>query len=235
MSNTTCRQILFDDLHVFDSFTQILVACFFMNAFVKWNLMFLTAFTNPPTNLTCKVKFSEAYYPWPLVEMRWDAPDFIAFGEVRGYIVFSDNGLHKDKVVTNVRTEIELNGIDDIETAEEVYGLFVKIDRLGRERQSAPARCDFTTVNRGMCMYVRLCKNVLTICCKVINSNMRGLSQEFILTECCLARVALIHNNDIHMCSIIGERERANLVVQLARFFYIYIYIYIYGRVLHIP
>ena len=34
---------------------------------------------------------------------------------------------------------------------------------------------------------------------------------------------------------IIGERERANLVVQLARFFYLYIYIYIYGRVLHIP
>ena len=28
--------------------------------------------------------------------------------------------------------------------------------------------------------------------------------------------------------SIIGERERANLVVQLARFFGIYIYIYIY-------
>ena len=27
---------------------------------------------------------------------------------------------------------------------------------------------------------------------------------------------------------IIGERELANLVVQLARFFYIYIYVYIY-------
>ena len=32
-------------------------------------------------------------------------------------------------------------------------------------------------------------------------------------------------NNKIVYC-IIGERERANLVVQLARFFYIYIYIY---------
>ena len=150
MSNTTCRRILFDDLHVFDSFTQILVACFLMTAFVKWNLIFLTAFTNPPTNLTCKVKFSEAFYPWPLVEMRWDAPDFIAYGDVRGYIVFSDNGLHKDKVVTNVRTEIELNGI---ETAEGVYGLFVKVDRFGVQYCSAPARCDFTTMERGMCTF----------------------------------------------------------------------------------
>ena len=33
----------------------------------------------------------------------------------------------------------------------------------------------------------------------------------------------------IYTCIIVGERERANLVVRLARFFYIYIYIiYIY-------
>ena len=34
-----------------------------------------------------------------------------------------------------------------------------------------------------------------------------------------------------HINTFIGERERANLVVQLARFFYIYIYL----RALHIP
>ena len=37
----------------------------------------------------------------------------------------------------------------------------------------------------------------------------------------------------------IGERERANLVVQLARFFYIFIYLFMYIfmsiRALHIP
>ena len=32
---------------------------------------------------------------------------------------------------------------------------------------------------------------------------------------------------------VIGERERANLVVQLARFFYIYIYIYIYPALMY--
>ena len=34
---------------------------------------------------------------------------------------------------------------------------------------------------------------------------------------------------------LFGERERAYLVVQLARYFAIYIIIYIYGRALHIP
>ena len=29
---------------------------------------------------------------------------------------------------------------------------------------------------------------------------------------------------DFYTCFIVGERERANLVVQLARFFYIYVY-----------
>ena len=32
----------------------------------------------------------------------------------------------------------------------------------------------------------------------------------------------------IKVCTLLGERERAHLVVQLARFFYIYIYIYLY-------
>ena len=42
---------------------------------------------------------------------------------------------------------------------------------------------------------------------------------------------------NIGRTGIFGERERANLVIQLARFFYMYNfnYIYIYGRALHIP
>ena len=78
--------------------------------------------------------------------MRWDAPDFIAFGEVSGYRVFSDSIHVEHFLVKNVSLEIELNGRD---TAEEVYELFVTTDARGVQYRSATARCDITTVERG--------------------------------------------------------------------------------------
>ena len=73
-----------------------------------------------------------------------------------------------------------------------------------------------------------------------------ALSSYLLCTECAERQLVLkvqkpsthapvgslpLAKNAKHSSSIIvGERERANLVVQLARFFYIYIYIYILGR-----
>ena len=109
-------------------------------------------FTNPPTNLKCKVKFNPNRYPWPLVEMRWEPPDFIAFHEPVQYIVSSDNGLKFRYHVVGLHTEIELDGVDDTETIEEVYKVFVASDIPGGT--SSPARCDFSTVERGIHVHV---------------------------------------------------------------------------------
>ena len=114
----------------------------------------LADFTNPPTHLKCKVKFNPNpnRYPWPLVEMRWEPPDFIAAGQSDDYIVYSGNGMQFSYLVHGLHTEIDLSGVDDTETIEEVYAVFVASDIPGGT--NSPARCDFSTVERGTHTYI---------------------------------------------------------------------------------
>ena len=107
-------------------------------------------FSNPPTNLKCKVQFSRNKPPWPLIIMDWDHPDFVALGEVEEYIVTATNGLNINRVVGmgSTTAEEDLSGIDDNETTEELYELFVAAYSQGNPR-SAPARCTIRTVDRG--------------------------------------------------------------------------------------
>ena len=119
----------------------------------------LTVFTNPPTNLKCKVKFRGKFNPWPLVEMRWELPDFVALDDLRTneYAISSTNGIEFFKSVrfnlTDVtfHTEIyeELQGIDDIETSEELYQFSLSLNGRGGHR-SAPAVCDVNLIERGI-------------------------------------------------------------------------------------
>ena len=112
----------------------------------------LVDFTNPPTNLKCKVKFNPNRYPCPLVEVRWEPPDFIAAGQQDDYIVYSHNGMQFSYLFHGLHTEIELNGVDDTETIEEVYTVFVATSIPGGT--SSPTRCDFSTVERGIHTYM---------------------------------------------------------------------------------
>ena len=107
-----------------------------------------TVYSNPPTNLKCKVQFSRNKPPWPLIIMDWDYPDFVALGEVEEYIVTATNGLNIRSVVRNTTAEEEVSAIDDYETTEELYELFVAAYSQGNPA-SAPARCIIRTVDRG--------------------------------------------------------------------------------------
>ena len=111
-------------------------------------------FANPPTNFQCKVKFSDINYPWPRLEMQWQNPDFIAFGEVNRFRIYSSfPGVDVNEARQGYRFEIELDGIDDRETMEGVFELSVTTDApsgANGDYRSAPARCDFNTVDRGM-------------------------------------------------------------------------------------
>ena len=122
-------------------------------------IIVLTVFTNPPTNLKCKVRFRGRYDSRPLVEMQWERPDFVALDGLRinEYTIFSTNGIRFRKPVrfdlTDVTfyTEIyeELEGIDDIETSEELYQFSVSLD-TGGGYHSAPAVCDVNLIERGI-------------------------------------------------------------------------------------
>ena len=110
--------------------------------------LFPVVFSNPPTNLKCKVQFSRNNPPWPLIVMDWDYPGFVALGEVEEYIVTATNGLNINHIVEGTAAEEDLSGIDDYETTEELYDLFVAAYSQGNPR-SAPARCTIKTVDRG--------------------------------------------------------------------------------------
>ena len=61
------------------------------------------------------------------------------------------------------------------------------------------------------------------------------------LQTCSKAYISLHSACNVRIHLVIGERERANLVVQLARFFYIYIYspllggCYVYNGTINLP
>ena len=122
-----------------------------------------TDFTNPPTNLQCKVRFRGQYDSRPLVEMRWELPDFLVLDGLRTneYTIFSTNGINFVKPVRfdltdmTFYTEIyeELEGINDIETTEELYKFSVSVD-VGGGYRSAPAVCDINLIERGICICI---------------------------------------------------------------------------------
>ena len=87
------------------------------------------------------------------MEIQWEPPDFIAAGQQDSYIVYSYKGLQFNYHVIGLHTEIELDGVDDTETIEEVYAVFVATDFPGGT--NSPARCDFNTVERGT--YIHVC------------------------------------------------------------------------------
>ena len=101
------------------------------------------------------MKFSNVSYPWPRLEMQWQNPDFIALGEIPGFRVYSTFlGIDVNTVIRGFHYEIELDGIDDMETTEGVYQLLVRGDAQSNENEdyylSAPARCDVNTLGRGI-------------------------------------------------------------------------------------
>ena len=113
----------------------------------------LSAFSNPPTNLSCNVKLNPDpnYSQWPLVEVKWGAPDFVS-GKPYGrhakifYRIHSNNGIIIREEVAGFRTELALTEID----REEVYPLMVSVlDIDNHLAASAPARCIIRTVDRG--------------------------------------------------------------------------------------
>ena len=117
---------------------------------------FLTGFANPPAKFQCNVKFISETNPWPRLQLQWENPDFIAFGEVERFHVYSPlnypAGVTVNEVVRGLHFEIDLVGIDDRETMEGVYILFVRSDHSSNAQgdyQSASARCVFNTLNRG--------------------------------------------------------------------------------------
>jgi hypothetical protein len=133
--------------------------CFILTSDGVWHQhtwrVFDSRFTNPPTNFRCKVKFSNVSYPWPRLEMQWQNPDFIALGEIPGFRVYSTFlGIDVNTVIRGFHYEIELDGIDDIETTEGVYQLLVRGDAQSNENEdyylSAPARCDVNTLGRAL-------------------------------------------------------------------------------------
>ena len=124
-----------------------------------YDFFVLTAFTNPPTNLVCKVRFRGQYDSRPLVEMQWELPDFVALDglSTNEYTISSTNGINFIKPVRFDQTDMtfsteiyeELEGINDIETTEEVYQFSVLLD-VGGGFRSAPAVCDINLIERGI-------------------------------------------------------------------------------------
>ena len=155
----------------------------------------LADFTNPPTNLKCKVKFNPNHYPWPLVEMQWEPPDFIAAGQQNDYIVYSDNGLQFSYLVHGLHTEIELDGVDDTETIEGVYAVFVASDIPGGT--NSPARCDFSTVERGIhtCMQCLLGHGKYISCVALLSFSAHsvGASVQVGVTELTILIHSTVH------------------------------------------
>ena len=84
--------------------------------------------------------------------MNWDLPDYIAAGEVSSYIVFSNDGLHFSQDMMETSAIIDLNGIDDSETTEGDFEIFVSTNRghNNGNHTSAPTRCQIWTIERGM-------------------------------------------------------------------------------------
>ena len=90
--------------------------------------------------------------------MRWELPDFVAFDDSRTneYTIFSTNGINFIKPVrfdpndVTFYTEIyeELEGINDIETTEELYKF--SVSSAGQGYRNAPAVCEINLIDRGI-------------------------------------------------------------------------------------
>ena len=127
----------------------------FLSILYQPNSKIPAGFSNPPTNVRCSVRFKDRNY-FPRVSVRWDPPDFHAVPGYNKfeYEVYAERGLD---VTTRTGTleyvDIDLGGVDDLETVEGVYGFYVRnlaqYDGTG-DYSSAPARCDFNTVTRGL-------------------------------------------------------------------------------------
>ena len=83
--------------------------------------------------------------------MQWKLPDFIADRHPPGYHAYAENGIIERKYVAGhmYSTEFELGGLDDVQTTEEVYDMFVRADANRVEYWSAPAICPINTLSRG--------------------------------------------------------------------------------------
>ena len=118
--------------------------------------MFVAGYTNPPTSVTCNVKFSKDYYPWPVVKFRWKKPDFVALkGSLSpgSYIIYAENGISgMGNAQDTLQYDFELFGIGDRETFEGRYEMFVRTNRAdsaqGRHL-GPPSRCEVNTFDRG--------------------------------------------------------------------------------------
>ena len=121
-------------------------------------------FSNPPTDVRCSVRFKDVKrgYYYPVVTVTWGPPDFHAipgYSEFR-YEVYAEQGLNETRRTTRLFVDdIDLKGVDDYETGENVYAFSVrnlaKFDDEG-DYSSAPARCDsFNTITRGL--WIRRC------------------------------------------------------------------------------
>ena len=113
-------------------------------------LVQLSAFSNPPTNLRCKVKLNPdpEYARWPLVEVKWEAPDFVPGNrrhDKTSYLIHSNNGIYVREEVAGFREEVALTDLDQ----EEVYSLSVSVLDHNGLAASAPALCIIRTVDRG--------------------------------------------------------------------------------------
>ena len=107
--------------------------------------------------------------------MQWERPDFVALDGLRTneYTIFSTNGIHFNKPVrfdltaVTFYTEIyeQLEGIDDLETTEELYQFSVALDVGKGGQPSAPAVCDINLIERGIiifshCLLRNSCSNI---------------------------------------------------------------------------
>ena len=98
----------------------------------------------------CTVHFQDfkagLYHPRVLV--TWAPPELSEDIDLE-YNVYQMNGLSDEEVKTTRKfsVEFELDGLDDLETSEGVYALFVNSSLWNYN--SAPARCDFNTISRG--------------------------------------------------------------------------------------
>ena len=97
---------------------------------------------------------------FPRVSVRWSPPDFTAVPGYNRflYYVYAERGLNETRRTGRLFVDdIDLEGIDDYQTVEEVYAFSVRnLAPFDSERDysSAPARCDsFNTVTRGLWIY----------------------------------------------------------------------------------
>ena len=129
---------------------------------IFYDSLLFAGYTNPPTAVTCNVKFSkDAYaYLWPVVKFRWKKPDFVAFeGSLNpgSYIIYAENGISEMGYAQDtLQYDFELAGIGDRETFEGRYEMFVRTNRAdsaqGRHL-GPPSRCEVNTFDRGKNIY----------------------------------------------------------------------------------